>query len=207
MIRYMSAAIASLVLVSCSSPPARNAEKPAGPAQPSVKITQFYASPPHIGKGERAQVCYGVEGAAKVQLNPAVEPVWPALSHCVEVRPNESVTYTLTALDAAGHSVTQKTTLEVSAARPGNAGSGGGGSRMIQAATADKLQVRPGEQVTICFSARNATSVTINPRPGVQPSAERGCATDKPVKTTTYEVLAKSQDGQTDTERVTVKVH
>jgi hypothetical protein len=204
--RYISATIGSLLLVSCSNPPAQRAEKPAEPAQPSVKITQFYASPPHIGKGERAQVCYGVEGAAKVQLDPAVESVWPALSRCVEVRPNENVTYTLTAFDSAGHSVTARATLEVSAARARNDGSSGAGLRMIQQVTADKLQLNPGEQVTICFSVRNATSVTINPRPGVQPSAERGCATDKPAKTTTYEVLAKSQSGQTDAERVTVKV-
>ena len=204
-IRYI-AAIAGFALAGCSSPPPQKVEKPAEPGEPSPKITQFYVSPTQIGKGQRAQVCYGVEGAAKVQLEPAVEPVWPAISRCVEVRPNESVTYTLTALDSAGHSVTQKATLEVGPPRPGNPGSGGGGSRMIQAVTVDKLQLNPGEQVTICFTARHATAVTITPGLGVQQSAERGCVTDKPARTTTYQVVAKGDGGQTDTERVTVKV-
>ena len=158
----------------------------------------FYVSPPSIGKGQSALVCYGVEGAAKIELEPPVEGVGPALSRCVEVRPKESLTYTLTALDSAGHSVTQKAALEVGPARPE-------GSRMIQAVTVDKHEVNPGEQVMICFIARGASSVTITPGPGAQPSAERGCAADKPLRTTTYEVIAKG-GGQADTERVTVKV-
>jgi hypothetical protein len=196
--------MAGLALTGCSSPPPQKVEKPAE-AAPAPKITQFYASPPEIGKGQRAQLCYGVEGAAKVELEPAVEAVWPALSRCLEVRPNVSVTYTLTALNAAGQSVTQKAKLEVGPPRPGNAQSGGG-SRMLQAVTADKLQVKPGEQVTICFAARHATEVAITPGPGVQPSAERGCFTDKPTRTTAYKVVAKGDAGQTDTEQVTVKV-
>jgi len=204
-IRYL-AAIAGFALAGCSSPPTQKVERPTEPGKPELKITQFYVSPTQIGKGQRALVCYGVEGAAKVQLEPAVEPVRPALSRCIEVRPNTTATYTLTALDSAGHSVTQKATLEVGPPRPENAESGGGGSRMIQAVTADKLQVNPGEQVTICYATSHATSVTITPGLGVQPMPERGCLTDKPAKTTTYQVAAKGDGGQTDTAQVTVKV-
>jgi hypothetical protein len=207
-IRHLTA-IAVLSLAGCSSPPPRKAESPAQAAQPDqtpVKIGQFYAAPTHIGKGERAQVCYGVEGAAKVRLDPAVEEIWPAMSHCVEVHPNKTTTYTLTAVDSAGHSVTREATLEVGPPRPQGAESGGAGPRMIQEVTVNKLQVKPGEQVTICFTARHATSVTITPGQGVQQSAERGCIVDKPATTTTYQVVAKGPGGQTDTERVTVKV-
>lgn len=204
-IRYL-VAIAVLGLTSCSSPPPQKSEQPAVAAQPAVTISQFYVSPTHIGKGERAQVCYGVDGAAKVHLDPDVEEVWPAMSHCVEVHPTTTTTYTLTALDSAGHSVTRNATLEVGPARARGGESGGRGSRMIQEVTVSKLQVNPGEQVMICFTARHASAVTITPGQGVQQSAERGCITDKPAKTTTYHVIAKGSGGATDTEQVTVKV-
>ncbi len=202
-IRYTTA-IAVLSLAGCSSPPPPKAESPAAqPAETPVKIGQFYTAPTHIGRGERAQVCYGVDGAAKVRLDPAVEEIWPAMSHCVEVHPNKTTTYRLTAVDSAGHSVTREATLKVG---PRGAESGGTGPRMIQEVTVNKLQVKPGEQVTICFTAHHARSVTITPGQGVQQSAERGCVVDKPAATTTYQVLAKGPGGQTDTERVTVRV-
>jgi len=79
----------------------------------TLKILGFYVSPGIIRKGERATLCYGVNSAKTVQLDPPVEPVWPALTRCMEVSPRKDTEYKLTAQDAAGHQVSQTLTLQV----------------------------------------------------------------------------------------------
>ena len=77
---------------------------------------------------------------------------------------------------------------------------------MIQEVTVNKLEVASGEQVTVCYTAHGAASVAIRPGEAGSQSAERGCITDRPTHTTTYQVVATGADGRTDSERVTVKV-
>jgi hypothetical protein len=76
-----------------------------------LAIQSFYASPSVVRKGETVQLCYGVANAKAVKLEPQDNPVWPSYSRCVDVKPAKTTTYTLTAEDAAGHSVSQ--TLEI----------------------------------------------------------------------------------------------
>jgi hypothetical protein len=76
-----------------------------------LAIQNFYGSPGVVKRGETAQLCYGVANAKTVTLEPQAEPVWPSYSRCVDVKPAKTTTYTLTASDATGHSVTQ--TLEI----------------------------------------------------------------------------------------------
>lgn len=207
MTRYY-AALAVLALAGCSSPPAApKAEKQSEPAPAAVRISQFYGSPSRIGKGDSTDLCYGVDGASTLRLEPAVEQVWPALSRCFEVKPAATTTYTLIAADASGHSVSEKTTIEVGPPGSGPAAKSPGGKRIIGEVTVNKLDVARGAEVTICYTAKGASSVTITPGQAAAQSAERGCITDHPSQTTTYTVLAKGAGGETDSERVTVKVH
>jgi hypothetical protein len=76
-----------------------------------LAIQSFYGSPGVVKRGETAQLCYGVANAKTVTLEPQSEPVWPSYSRCVDVKPAKTTTYTLTAQDANGRSVTQ--TLEI----------------------------------------------------------------------------------------------
>jgi hypothetical protein len=78
-----------------------------------LRIMNFYASPGVIRPGSHATICYGVNGAKKVRIQPPVEEVWPAMSHCLQVTPRKDTEYTLTAEDAAGHSVSQSFVLRV----------------------------------------------------------------------------------------------
>ncbi len=78
-----------------------------------LKINEFYSSPGAVQKGSTATICYGVVGAKKLKLEPPVEEVWPALSHCLQVKPSKTTEYKLTAEDAAGHSATESFTLQV----------------------------------------------------------------------------------------------
>jgi hypothetical protein len=77
-----------------------------------LKILDFYA-PAAIHRGERATICYGVNAADRVRIEPPVEQLQPAFSHCLQVAPLKDTDYKLTAEDRAGHSVTQSLTIKV----------------------------------------------------------------------------------------------
>ena len=77
------------------------------------KILNFYASPGAIRRGDTVELCYGVSNASSVAIVPKVEGVWPALSHCVEISPEKTTTYTLTAKDASGKTQTATLTVTV----------------------------------------------------------------------------------------------
>jgi len=79
----------------------------------TLKILDFYASPGVIRRGEHANLCFGVNGAKSVRLEPAVEDLHPALSYCLQVAPRQDTEYKLIAEDGAGHSATQSARLKV----------------------------------------------------------------------------------------------
>ena len=78
-----------------------------------LRILSFYASPGVIRPGGHANLCYGVNGAKTVRIEPPVEELRPALSHCLTVAPRKSTEYKLIAQDAAGHTVAQSFILNV----------------------------------------------------------------------------------------------
>lgn len=78
-----------------------------------IKILTFAAWPPEIRAGQKSELCFGVSGAKTVHLDPPVEEVWPALSHCIVVSPHKNTEYKLTAEDATGHSVSQTVTIQI----------------------------------------------------------------------------------------------
>lgn len=76
-------------------------------------ILNFYAAPGAVRHGDSFQLCYGVSNAASVKLDPPVGSVWPSLSRCISVTPKKTATYTLTAVDSAGHTKTASLTVTV----------------------------------------------------------------------------------------------
>jgi hypothetical protein len=79
-----------------------------------VKIMNFTISPGLLGRGEKANLCYGVSNAKTVTIEPKPdENVWPSLARCVEASPKQTTTYTLTATDGAGHTEQQALTVQV----------------------------------------------------------------------------------------------
>jgi Na+-transporting methylmalonyl-CoA/oxaloacetate decarboxylase gamma subunit len=72
-----------------------------------LAIQMLYATP-EIRRGETAQVCFGVANAKSVALDPQKSPVWPSHNLCVDVNPNKTTTYTLTATGADGKQVAQQ---------------------------------------------------------------------------------------------------
>ena len=78
-----------------------------------LAIQNFYATPGTIRRGETVQLCYGVANAKSVKLEPQSNPVWPSYSHCVDVTPAKSTTYTLTIADSAGSTKSQSLEVKV----------------------------------------------------------------------------------------------
>ncbi len=78
-----------------------------------LKILNFYASPGAIRRGQRALICYGVNQAERVRMEPPVEQLHPALSHCLEVSPLRDTAYKLIAEDRDGHVVTETLSIKV----------------------------------------------------------------------------------------------
>ena len=78
-----------------------------------LKILNFYTPAGTIRHGAKALLCYSVAGAAKVRIEPGVEPLQPSLSRCVEVAPAKNTLFTLTAEDESGHSATETLTIRV----------------------------------------------------------------------------------------------
>ncbi len=78
-----------------------------------LAIQNFYGSPGVVKKGESVQLCYGVANAKTVTLVPQDNPVWPSYSRCVDVKMVKTTTFTLTATDAAGKSVTSTVEIKV----------------------------------------------------------------------------------------------
>jgi hypothetical protein len=169
--------------------------KPAAKAADAVRITQFYADSSNVARGQRVLLCYGVENAKTVRLDPPGQELSAALTRCVEATPTADTTYTLTAQGADGKTETR--TLAVPVGPP---------LAKIVNVTVSSLEVKPGGLVNICYTVENAKSVTIEPLHFSGGSKLKGCVNDTPRKSTTYVISAIGPGGNKDQESVTVKV-
>ena len=196
--QWAAALLAGWMLAGCSSP-----EKPTVVTTPAkqpdpVRITQFYTSTPQVPHGEKGLICYGVENAKTVWLSPPKQELSASLARCVEVAPAAKTTYTLTAEGADGNTVTKELTLEAGRAAPPRV-------RIVNV-NISAAEANPGDAVSICYKVENAQSVTVEPVHFRAVNNRDGCVVDQPRKTTTYVVRATGADGNTDIERVTIKV-
>jgi hypothetical protein len=78
-----------------------------------LTILGFNAAKGEVPPGGRVVLCYGVSNAAQVKIEPGVEPIKPALSHCLNVFPRKTTTYTLKAEDAKGNTKSASLTIRV----------------------------------------------------------------------------------------------
>jgi hypothetical protein len=183
----------SVPILNCgkSSPPAQTGAA-TGKVAAHVKITQFYSSDKMIPRGMKGNLCYGVENAVKLELNPPVESVWPSAVRCFEVSPHAKTTYTLTAYGGDGSRESKSVDMVIGAPAP-----------RLYDLWVNAIDVRRGQQVKICFKLENVRSVKVS-HGKLQPG---NCLTDKPSKTTIYKITALGGDDEIDSGTVTVKVH
>ncbi len=177
----IGAAVLSLMVWGCSrTPPA------------PVKITQFRVTPALIPKGITGKLCYGVENAATIDVNPPVEKLLPSPERCIDIAPAQATTYTLTAYGADGSKVSRSLDVRVGNPPP-----------RLSELSATPTEVKRGTQVVVCFKAENARDIKVS-KGKLTPG--KNCLTDRPKKTTSYKVTVFGADREEDSGTVTVSV-
>jgi hypothetical protein len=83
-----------------------------------LAIHALYVSPTVIHPGEKSQLCYDVDNAKTVSLDPPAGEVWPSHTRCLDLSPTKTTTYTLTIGGATGKSLSQTVELRVEEAPP-----------------------------------------------------------------------------------------
>ena len=194
--RHSGSVILLFLLTGCGGKPTAAEKSGSSPgSQTSPKISAFYASPDKVEAGEKALLCYTTESATKVRLNPPVADVWPALTRCVEVTPKTETTYTLTAEDASGKSVSQSATITIGASKP-----------KLTDLWVSSLEIVPPEKtVTFCYTVQHSTGILLEPT-GWRSTTPKSCIQLTPEKTTTYTITAYSAERLTDTGHFTIRV-
>jgi hypothetical protein len=196
-----------LLLAGCGQAPPtpRSNTEVSKTAAAPVKILRFYAGSSQVGRGESLKLCYGVENAGSVRIEPPVEQLKPRYNRCIDVTPERTTTYRLVAEGLDGGTASESVTVEVvaaSQARPAVAES----TRLFTTIFMSAAEVKSGQSATLCYGAPEAASVSIEPAVQELKPGNRFCFMVTPSQTTTYVLTAQSKDGRRETERLTVKV-
>lgn len=172
--------------------PSVRAEETGGTA---VRILQFYASTGEVTKGQHAIVCYGVENARAVRIEPPIQELKPARNRCFSVFPERATTFKLVADGVDGKEVSESFTVKVNPAPPS----------IVFVAISSK-EIKRGQPWTMCYGVANATAVRLEP--AIQPLevGERQCIRTFPMRTATYTLIASGAGGREDREKFTVTV-
>jgi hypothetical protein len=202
--RLLLPAAAAIWFVGCSNEPKPVAEKQPQPPAP-VKILEFYASPGIVRKGDPVTLCYGVDQATAVRLEPPVEAIVPAANRCIQFSPVATRTYTLIATGAGGSEASQSLAIHVAprAAHPSRGAPAE--SRLIETFATSSDEVPAGQPVTLCYVVSAGATVRIEPGNPQLPGGAKNCTVMRPAATTTY-TLTASDHGRTDREKLTVQV-
>lgn len=204
-IAAIAAVLAAAVLAAAGCSGGKVSDKAAAPRQATLKITQFYTSPDVIAPGETVLLCYGVENAERVSIDPPVENVRPVLSRCVPAKPAQTTTYRLTAAGAGG-TVTAAATVTVSNRKRPSEGGAAGAKPSSLSLFADHKTVKRGQPVVLCYQASGAAKVDIAPRTGTITLPVAGCITEQPAQTTTYVLTAEFGDRRQEKQEIEVRV-
>lgn len=194
------------LLAGCSDD--RKVERAVAPAPPPVRILHFYASPGIAESGQTVTLCYGVENAQAVRLEPPLEPLRPAPNRCIQFAARQGRTYRLVATGADGKEVAEAFTLRVQAraAQPPVAPAAEDGNRLIQLFLASPTEARSGQPVLLCYGVRDAQTVRLDPGARKLEPAEKRCLSVTSNETTTYTLTAAGAGGATERQQVTVQI-
>lgn len=160
-----------------------------------VRILQFYASSGEVTKGDHAIVCYGVENARAVRIDPPVEQLEPSRNRCFSISPERTTTYKLTATGQDGREASESFTVNVVPAPP----------RILFVALSAR-EAKRGELFTMCYGVKNASDVRLDPLGWKLEPVEKNCRMWYPVQTMKYTLTVSSPDGRKDQEKFTIKV-
>ena len=168
---------------------------PAGPTGTAVRITQFYARSNEMTDADRNLICYGVENATTVRIDPPIENLFPSRNRCIWAEPKRNTTYTLYAEGADGSRESASLDLRVGPAPP-----------HIQFVAVSHAVVHRGDAVTVCYGVDRASRVRLDPVGLNLPAVARNCTRFYPRATFNYTLSAFGVEGQTDREKFSIRV-
>src|SRR5690606_34543110 len=153
-----------------------------------------YASPGLLASGEIATICYGVENATAVEINPAVEELKPSFNRCYQVAPRQTTTYTLTATGAGTSTASLVINVSATAASAKGRASAHKAEMMLSLLT--RTPDGPARlPATVCYGATGAAKVSNTPPGPALVWPERHCFTVNPATTPAYTLTAVNKDG------------
>ncbi len=176
----------------------------------SAKILYFYPGQAAVPPGEPSQLCYGVENATSLRLEPALAEVRPLSSKCIWVEAKETTDLTLIAVGEDGKEVQASATVTVRAGAPSSTrdavpAASAASSKLIETFATTGSKVPPGGVSTICYVISKPATLSLKPEQGELGSDLKKCVIVKPTATTTY-TLTATADGKTETASVMVRV-
>jgi hypothetical protein len=161
-----------------------------------VRILAFYGSPAFLVRGQHAIVCYGVENARAVRIEPPVEKLKPAANRCFSVTPQNDTTYELSAEGPDGTTVKESFSLTVEPPAP----------EFTLLATGPK-EVDKGDRYGVCYGVRHATRLRLDPLGmSLPPVHPRHCVMFPLVRSMNFTLTAWGEDGRTVIEKWGVRV-
>jgi hypothetical protein len=148
-------------------------------------ISVFNSVPDSIEAGDSSTISWSVSGALSIAISPDVGTV-SATTGSTDVFPDETTTYTLTAVNGAGSTTATAEVVVSDTSTPA-------GVPVIDFFTSDPWVIVQGESTTLAWSVTNADLVTIDP--GVGAVDTEGTASISPVITTSYTLTATNSSG------------
>lgn len=197
-------ALPLLVIASCRQKGSR--PEPAEPSAP-VRILHFYSASAEVPAGRPITICYGVENARAVRLDPPVEKLVPMFNRCFQVTLSRTTRFTLTAEGRDGSTASESFTVQVRGAQPASAPPQPAEQRrMIRLFASSAEEIRSGQTATLCYGVEGAASVRVEPYGLPLQPAEKFCFLVRPAATTTYVLTATAPDGRQEQAQLTVRV-
>jgi hypothetical protein len=199
--KYAWLPIAICLMVACGKKQEAPEAKEPPPPKP-VQILQFYPSNTQVARGEHVLVCYGVENAKTVRLEPAIEQIVPAYIRCFQYSPQKTTEIKLVATGADGSEVSKSFQVAVVGVAPAPKTKSG----LIVSFVSSAKTVAPGQEVTLCYETRNATAVKLEPSETGGPLPLKGCVSQHVKGKTQFTLIASGPGGKQDRESLTVSV-
>jgi HYDIN/CFA65/VesB-like, Ig-like domain/NB-ARC domain/Domain of unknown function (DUF4062) len=168
------------------------------------RILSFYSKSDTIQPGKPAYLCYSMSNAARAFIEPGGSPIKNLKQDCVEVKPVERTTYTLTAISDDGVKATRFLTVNAGLSQKTTAMEGPPRILYFEATPA---ATSPGGRTRICYGVSQASEVRIQPYIAPLKAAETYCATTTLTQTTSFLLTASNPKGQIATREITVKVN
>ena len=198
--------LACVLPLACGRKPEPAAPVPAsGETASATRILQFYSAPNEIDPGGSASLCYGVENAARVFLDPPVETLSPSLTRCVPVAPKATTQYTLTAEGRNGERVRRTARVIVSRSAPASPPAVDPGRPRVVSFLAQQNDVPSGTSVMFCYEVADGEP-RVMPEVAKLAGSRRGCFTVTAETTREYTLVAVGDNNIIDRKSVVLRV-